>query len=202
MPQYNISRQEVVRLVIPSHQLTATVISRAQAKQKPQVGDGISDSLKVALEGDKWFQAHKSECTMQESLAWVGAKLYVPESQRLLILEKSHDSKATGHFGFVKTLHLIKCQFWWLSLKKDIQSYVASCPVCTSAKRWQGKTSRLLQPGSQKCRSFSYQKNHQPSHYGTWAAKIIVAVRSLWNAAIRKGRGNMMGCGLRIFLYC
>lgn len=76
----------------------------------------------------------------------MGAKLYVPESQRLLILEKSHDSKTTGHFGFVKTLHLIKCQFWCLSLKKDIQSYVASCPVCTLAKKWQGKTPGLLQP--------------------------------------------------------
>lgn len=62
-----------------------------------------------------------------------------------MVLRKSHDSKVAGHFGFVKTLHLVKRQFWWLSLKKDIESYVASCPVCASAKRWRGKTPELLQ---------------------------------------------------------
>lgn len=31
-------------------------------------------------------------------------------------------------------------------LKKDIESYVASCPICASAKRQQGKTPGLLQP--------------------------------------------------------
>lgn len=35
-----------------------------------------------------------------------------------------------GHFGFVKTLHLIKRQFLWPKMKKDIETYVASCPIC------------------------------------------------------------------------
>lgn len=106
MPQYNISKLEVVRLVIPSYQLVAPVTIQAQAKVKFQIGERIEETLKAELEGDKWFQAHKNECTIQSGLAWVGTKLYVPKSQRLLILEKSHDSKTAGHFGFVKTLHL------------------------------------------------------------------------------------------------
>lgn len=74
---------------------------------------------------------------IQDSLTWVGAKLYVPDSQWLMVLQKSHDSKVAGHFGFVKHhFGLVKHQFWWLSLKKDIESYVASCPTCASAKRW------------------------------------------------------------------
>lgn len=54
--------------------------------------------------------------------------------------------KTAGHFGFVKTLYLVKCQFWWLCMKRDIENYMASCPVCTSAKRCSGKTPGLLQP--------------------------------------------------------
>lgn len=56
-----------------------------------------------------------------------------------------HDAKQGGHFRFVRTLHLIKRQFWWPSLKKEIESYVSSSPICASAKRRQGKTSGLLQ---------------------------------------------------------
>lgn len=103
-------------------------------------------TLKAVLESDKWFQTQKNECTMQNGLAWVGAKLYIPQSQQLLVLKKSHNSKTRGHFRFVKTLHLIKWQFWWALLKKDIECYVASCPVCASAKWQQGKTPPLLQP--------------------------------------------------------
>lgn len=57
--------------------------------------------------------------------------------------KQAHDSK-TGHFGFVKTLHLIKWQFWWPSLK-DIEAYVTSCPICAAAKWPPGKPTRLLQ---------------------------------------------------------
>lgn len=53
--------------------------------------------------------------------------------------------KTAGHFGFVKTLHLVKCQFWWPRMKKEIENYVASCPVCASAKRPPRKTPGLLQ---------------------------------------------------------
>lgn len=79
-----------------------------------------------------------------DGLAWVGVKLYVPESQQVMAPQKCHDSKTVGYF--VKTLHLAKCQFWWQLLKKDIESYIASCPMCASAKRRPGKTLGLLQP--------------------------------------------------------
>uniref|UniRef100_A0A670Z7K1 Integrase catalytic domain-containing protein n=1 Tax=Pseudonaja textilis TaxID=8673 RepID=A0A670Z7K1_PSETE len=36
-------------------------------------------------------------------------------------------------------------QFWWLSLKKDIESYVASCLTSVAARRRQGKYPGLLQ---------------------------------------------------------
>lgn len=74
-----------------------------------------------------------------------GLKLYVPASQWLMILGNCHDSKMAGHFGFMKMLQLVKRQFWWPSLKKDIESYVANCSVWASAKRRQGKTPGFLQ---------------------------------------------------------
>lgn len=69
----------------------------------------------------------------------------MPTSLRGPVLKWAHDSKILVTFGFVKTLHLIKQQFWWISLKKDIESYVASFPIFSAAKQLLGKTSGLLQ---------------------------------------------------------
>lgn len=72
---------------------------------------------------DERFQQHKDDLSLKEGLAWKGTKLYVPASQQTLILQRSHDTKAAGHFRFVKTLHLVKRKFWWPKMKKDIEAY-------------------------------------------------------------------------------
>lgn len=82
---------------------------------------------------------------IQDELAWAGAKLYVPASQRLKIMQMCHDAKKVGHFGFVRTLHLIKRQFWWPSLKKGRWKLCLQLSICASVKRRQGKTPGFLQ---------------------------------------------------------
>lgn len=69
------------------------------------------------------------------SEGWTGLdRGKVPAPLHATILQICHNSKAAGDFGFVKILHLVKWQFWCPSLKKDTESYVASCPVCALAK--------------------------------------------------------------------
>lgn len=145
MPQFNSSRLETVLPIIPSTQLAAPVTTRAQSNPTTDLTCSLVQELRDSLKDDKWFQERSNECTLRDGLAWVGAKLYVPCSLRGKVLERAHDARTAGHFGFVKTLHLIKRQFWWPALKRDIENYVASCPVCASAKRPPGKTPGLLQ---------------------------------------------------------
>ncbi|XP_058041925.1 uncharacterized protein LOC131199783 [Ahaetulla prasina] len=145
LPQYNCTRSDVVQPILPVQQLAAPAITRSHSKAKPSFPDELTKSFKEALNSDDWYLAHSHECTLCDGLAWIGMKLYVPLSLRETILQRCHDAKMAGHFGFVKTLHLLKRQFWWPSLKKDIQAYVASCPVCASSKRPPGKPPGLLQ---------------------------------------------------------
>lgn len=145
LPQYNSVKAEVVWPAIPSKQLTSPVTIRSQGRKESEISNELCKKLKEALILDEWLTAHKNDCTMHDGLAWVGAKLYVPLSLRSTVLHGSHDSKSAGHFSFVKTLQLIKQQFWWRCLKKDIKSYMASCPVCAVAKRLLGKPTGLLQ---------------------------------------------------------
>ena len=59
-------------------------------------------------------------------------KIYVPDydSLRQEILHEHHDSLTTGHFGQARTLDLVKQHFFWPTLTKDVNNYVASCEEC------------------------------------------------------------------------
>ena len=50
------------------------------------------------------------------------------------ILESEHDSKVVGHFGQVKTIELVRRNFWWPGMDTDITEYVQACPDCQRDK--------------------------------------------------------------------
>ena len=64
-----------------------------------------------------------------------GNTLCIPScSMRLSILDEFHDGTLGGHFGEAKTLALVKANFFWPKLKKDIARFVKKCVVSIMAK--------------------------------------------------------------------
>jgi RNase H-like domain found in reverse transcriptase/Integrase zinc binding domain/Integrase core domain len=58
--------------------------------------------------------------------------LCIPQtSLRLLIIRELHTQ---GHFGFEKTLQLVKERFYWPGMYKDIKNFVKRCQICQAAK--------------------------------------------------------------------
>ncbi|KAK9395713.1 hypothetical protein NXF25_019074 [Crotalus adamanteus] len=102
-------------------------------------------TLQGALLSDPWLMSHPHILTMRDGLAWKGEKVYVPQSLRVEVLRRGHDVKSAGHFGFLKTLHLLKRQFWWPGMKTDVEKYVRECSMCATTKPRIGKPSGLLQ---------------------------------------------------------
>ncbi|KAK9395709.1 hypothetical protein NXF25_019070, partial [Crotalus adamanteus] len=80
LPQYNSIRDEIVNSIIPSNEIAAPAITRAQGKIEPKVTDNLAQTLRVALTRDDWFTHHKTDLTLHDGLAWIGSKLYVPTS--------------------------------------------------------------------------------------------------------------------------
>ncbi|KAK9395710.1 hypothetical protein NXF25_019071 [Crotalus adamanteus] len=106
LPQYKSSREELVNSIIPSGQLAVQGSMRPILLALPQPANNeVTQKLREALEGDEWFRNHKADMMMKEGLAWKGSKLYVSLNLRAQILQRCHDMKPEGHFGFVKTLH-------------------------------------------------------------------------------------------------
>ena len=54
--------------------------------------------------------------------------LVIPKSWKFTILVEAHDK--LGHQGNNRTYGLIKQQYYWKGMNKDIRKYVANCILC------------------------------------------------------------------------
>ncbi|KAK9400665.1 hypothetical protein NXF25_011379 [Crotalus adamanteus] len=146
MPQYDSKREQVIQAVIPQCDGES---EKAEVCTKLAT---FEEEIKAALVTDPWLSANPGILTHRNGLAWYGDKLYIPQEVRNRVYHQCHDSKVAGHFGFVKTLHLARRQFWWPSLRKDIETYVKECKVCAQAKVIPKKPMGLLQSVSDPIR--------------------------------------------------
>ena len=75
--------------------------------------------------------------TSTRGLWWKGNRLYIPANNGALVedlLYWHHDVPWCAHRGVNKTVELVKRQFWWKGMDKDIGSYVKSCIKCQANK--------------------------------------------------------------------
>lgn len=82
-----------------------------------------------------------------------GDRWVVPKGVRWQILKSNHDE--IGHFGFDKTLEIIKSKYWFAKMRRFIKKYVESCLECAYSKIPSGKRAGLLHP---------IEKVEQPFH--------------------------------------
>ena len=63
-------------------------------------------------------------------------QLAVPEDNELRrgVISLFHDSTTAGHPGILRTRQAIEKDFWWPTLRTDVQDYVKGCATCQSTK--------------------------------------------------------------------
>lgn len=61
-------------------------------------------------------------------------RMFVPTAVRSKVLHWAHTAKFACHTGKNRTTALLQHLFWWPTLGKDAQEYVAGCPVCARNK--------------------------------------------------------------------
>ena len=54
--------------------------------------------------------------------------LVIPKAWKYTVLVEAHDK--LGHLGATHTYCLIKCQYYWKGMNKDIRKYIANCTLC------------------------------------------------------------------------
>ncbi|KAJ7949788.1 Ty3/gypsy retrotransposon protein [Quillaja saponaria] len=75
-------------------------------------------------------------------------RLVIPADDTLRgkILFESHDTPASGHGGYLKTLKRVSKSFYWPNLKQEVKQYVQNCLHCQQNKYQALAPAGLLQP--------------------------------------------------------
>ena len=83
--------------------------------------------------------------------------LVIPKSWHFMVLVKAHDK--LGHQGVNRTYHLIKCQYYWKGMNKDICKYINNCALC---KREKARTQVYPLQMTDIPRQTFWQDSHRP----------------------------------------
>ena len=75
-------------------------------------------------------------------------RVHVSNDQELknLILSKMHKVPYVGHLGYQKTIVVVKKQYFWPGMKKEVVDFIARCLECHKVKVEQRHPASLLQP--------------------------------------------------------
>ena len=85
-------------------------------------------------------------------LLLLNSRVYVPDHRpdrghlRTRVLQEKHDHPTAGHFGFNKTLELLRRDYSWPSLRRNCKSFVSQCVLCARNKPSRHRPYGLLQP--------------------------------------------------------
>lgn len=75
-------------------------------------------------------------------------RLYIPNSDELkaLILNEIHKKPYSGHPGYQKTITMLRKEFYWPKMKREVAKYLAKCLECRLVKAEHQHPAGLLQP--------------------------------------------------------
>ena len=79
----------------------------------------------------------KDEQAWEENgLVYMDGRIYVPNSQKIKerILQENHEPLDIGHPEQQQMINLIKRNYWWPGIKKNIKKYVQGCFKCQQNK--------------------------------------------------------------------
>jgi len=84
----------------------------------------------------------------KDRIIYMEGRIYVPNNKKIReqILKENHDSVDMGHPEQQQMIELIKQNYWWLGLKKNIKKYVQGCFKCQQNKVQHQKKAGELHP--------------------------------------------------------
>ena len=74
-----------------------------------------------------------------------GTQAYLPSPSRGEAMRSNHDDPHAGHFGYLRTLELVRRKYYWPGMSRDIKQYVRTCNACARSKAIRHKPHGQLQ---------------------------------------------------------
>jgi hypothetical protein len=140
-------------LNIRVHEMHATTISIYQLDLKDKILEAAKSDLQYKELVEKLQQGilqqkiEDYKLDNDEIIMYRG-KIYVPNSNELknVILREMHNVPYVGHPGYHKTIVVVKSQYYWPDMKKEVVDFIARCLECQKVKAEHRHPAGLLQP--------------------------------------------------------
>ncbi len=86
-------------------------------------------------------------CRVQNEILYKDSQLWVSfnELLQLNLIREIHDQLSIDHLDILRTMKIIKRNYYWLSMRKTIDRYIRNCYVCQRSKTSRNKSNDLLQ---------------------------------------------------------
>lgn len=97
---------------------------------KLKIQDDPDNYPQFAIKDDRIMKLITVSST--EPFKWVQV---VPKDSREEVLRNAHDSKTSGHFGFLRTFDKVRRAYYWPGMKDCVYIYVKSCDTCQKIKK-------------------------------------------------------------------
>lgn len=108
--------------------------------QYERIFDELFDRIRKSLLSDAATQSEQQRTSLhlteRDQLYWRDHLLYIPDDTDLIhdILYWHHDVPWCAHLGIEKTLDLVRQQFFWPGMTRDIREYIRTCYKCQANK--------------------------------------------------------------------
>jgi len=113
-----------------------------KAAQAGSVPNGWMAKDKKTAQAGKGIIEMKDGCVYRKGILWIpNDKDLIPQ-----ILESEHDTKVAGHMWQDKMIELIRRNFWWPQMNKQITDFIRSCLQCQENKAARHQPYGLLTP--------------------------------------------------------
>jgi hypothetical protein len=84
----------------------------------------------------------------EDGILMYKGKIYVPNlgEMKNIVLREMHNVPYVGHPGYHKTIAVVRSQYFWPGMKKEVANYIAMCLECQKVKTKHRHPVGLLQP--------------------------------------------------------
>ena len=83
---------------------------------------------------DKYFNMStrqlKNPTQWHQGRIWVLGKILVPRRREIEVISSYHNSPAAGHWGISRTTSMVKRNYVFKSMRRNVTAYVRTCDIC------------------------------------------------------------------------
>ncbi len=102
----------------------------------------------IARDEAQYEDIKLKNCWTQNEILYHDSQLWVSfnELLQMNLIREIHDQSLIDHSEILRTVKIIKRNYYWSSMRKTIDRYIRNCYICQRSKTSRNKSNDLLQP--------------------------------------------------------